>query len=97
MTEEWFYASLSAQHWVDPKPHLHEHYAAQQLARGLKKPQRIFLKLKFFVGLSSNPSEIFLTTILSASGASICDNLAAADLMIFGMISLSYMRHLAFA
>jgi hypothetical protein len=97
VTEEWFYASLSAQHWVDPKPHLHEHYAAQQLARGLKKPQRIFLKLKFFIGFSSNPSDIFLSTIISASGGSISDDLASADLMIFGMMAYTCMHHLAFA
>ena len=84
MTEEWFYSSLSAQDWVDPVPFLHARHSGQQIARGLNKPQRIFLNTKFYVGCSSNPSQIFLETILSASGGSIADKLGSSDYLIFG-------------
>ena len=84
MTEEWFYASLSVQHWVDSAPYMHEHYTVQQLSRGIGKPQRTFLKLKFFVGMSTNPSQIFLETILSAAGGSIADTIQGAEYLIFG-------------
>lgn len=84
VTEEWFYTSLSCQEWMDPMPYLHARHSSQQTARGLHKPQRIFLNTKFFVGYSTNPSQIFLETILSASGGSIADNLSSSDYLIFG-------------
>ena len=87
MTEEWFYASLSVQHWVDPGPYMHEHYTVQQLSRGIGKPQRTFLKLKFFIGMSSNPSQIFLETVLSAAGGSIADTMQSAEYLIFGKMN----------
>ena len=84
VTEEWFYTSLSCQEWMDPMPYLHARHSSQQTARGLHKPQRIFLNTKFFVAYSSNPSQIFLETILSASGGSIADNLTSSDYLVFG-------------
>ena len=84
VTEEWFYTSLSCQEWMDPMPYLHARHSSQQTARGLHKPQRIFLNTKFFVGYSTNPSQIFLETILSASGGSIGDDITSSDYLIFG-------------
>lgn len=36
------------------------------------------------MGHSSNPSQIFLETALSASGGSIADSLGSSDYLIFG-------------
>lgn len=96
VTEEWFYSSLSTQDWVDPVPFLHAHHSGQQLARGLNKAQRIFLNTRFFVGHSSNPSQIFLETALSASGGSIADDLGSSDYLIFGtcLVCLLSFTHL---
>ena len=96
MTEEWFYSSLSTQDWVDPVPFLHARHSGQQLARGLNKAQRIFLNTRFFVGHSSNPSQIFLETALSASGGSIADSPGSSDYLIFGtclvcILTLTYL------
>jgi hypothetical protein len=48
------------------------------------------------VGHSSNPSQIFLETALSASGGSIADSLGSCDYLVFGtcLVCLLAFTHL---
>ena len=83
VSQDWFYACLSEQRWVDTIPYLHCHYSKNQILQGFKM-QRTFLNLKFFLGYSKNPSQLYVENILKSSGGKITKNLSESDFFVFG-------------
>ena len=46
--------------------------------------QRTFLNLKFFLGYSKNPSQLYVENILKSAGGKITKNLSESDFFVFG-------------